>query len=60
MIENANTAAEIVALFIVRSEIEQELFLTFFTVNWKDNHEILLKEVLKAASGYMQDVFKIV
>jgi hypothetical protein len=60
MIENTNTSAEIVALFIVRSEIESELILHFFTVTWKENHEIMLKEVLKAASGYMQDVFKLV
>ena len=29
-------------------------------MTWKDNHEIMLQEVLKAAGGYMQDVFKIV
>ena len=60
LIGQANLAAEVIALFIVRSEIEQELMLHFFTVAWKENSELMLKEVLKAAGGYMQDVFKIV
>ena len=44
----------------MRSEIEQDFLLYFFTVTWRENHELMLKEVLKCAEGYMQDVRRIV
>jgi hypothetical protein len=42
MIEQANIMAEIVALYIVRSDIENEVLMHFFTVPWKENHELML------------------
>ena len=52
--------AEIVALYIVRSDIENEVLMHFFTVPWKENHELMLQDVLKRASKYMSDIFKVI
>jgi hypothetical protein len=36
IVQNINVLTEVIALFIVKSEIEQDLILYFFTNTWKE------------------------
>jgi len=44
---------EVVALFIAKSEIEQDLLMFFFTNEWKDKASELTEEVLRCAHAYL-------
>lgn len=37
LIASANQITDVVALYIIKSEIEQDLLIQFFTIEWKDN-----------------------
>jgi hypothetical protein len=42
IIQHINDLADIIGLFILKSEIEQDLLIYFFTLRWKEEGEKLL------------------
>eukprot|EP00347_Sterkiella_histriomuscorum_P001774 403370734 len=58
LIASANQITEVIALYVIKSEIEQDLLIQFFTIEWKDNANQLLEEVLQCAHSYLIDIQK--
>ncbi|CDW77151.1 UNKNOWN [Stylonychia lemnae] len=58
LIAHTNQITEVVALFIIKSEIEQDYLINFFTNEWKENSSDLMEEILQCAHGYLNEVQK--
>ena len=53
-----NDMADAVALFILKSEIEQDIMIFFFTNDWREKGTLYLEEALQSAHMYLTDVRK--
>ena len=58
LVGHINDMADAVALFILKSEIEQDIMIFFFTNDWREKGTLYLEEALQSAHMYLTDVRK--